>query len=397
MKLPSHEHCKPSVKLTGPLNRARLPTTRRPPYVGEGRLTLMDLNSATWMVRTLDQPVSALHITSENEVFACGWDGRLTLWDDGGEHLWTAQTNDRISAVALSEKAVVVASGLHIVCLDRASGEAMWSVALEGSADEVVWWQGDLVAVSSVYDIEHNDFIESAVWRLSPEGDVLWVERMDERPWALVQVGDRLLAGLGRPRCGYLDVSSKPPFSHTDPTTPFPTTSGSTGQTRGLFGQTDGTVTDHEGVVLSTESGAVEHLTCMVKGYVATTDSGHAVGRTDDGEACWEAQGAPVSAQAEAMEHDGASQLWVARNEGVGSVVNVWASNNSQRQATGQFSRVRAMHGTPQRAAIGCEDGSVVVWDRDMLLRRLDSGTTPAEPVDERTSALQAKLRALRK
>lgn len=397
MKLPSHEHCKPSVKLTGPLNRARLPTTRRPPYVGEGRLTLMDLNSATWMVRTLDQPVSALHITSENEVFACGWDGRLTLWDDGGEHLWTAQTNDRISAVALSEKAVVVASGLHIVCLDRASGEAMWSVALEGSADEVVWWQGDLVAVSSVYDIEHNDFIESAVWRLSPEGDVLWVERMDERPWALVQVGDRLLAGLGRPRCGCLDVSSKPPFSHTDPTTPFPTTSGSTGQTRGLFGQTDGTVTDHEGVVLSTESGAVEHLTCMVKGYVATTDSGHAVGRTDDGEACWEAQGAPVSAQAEAMEHDGASQLWVARNEGVGSVVNVWASNNSQRQATGQFSRVRAMHGTPQRAAIGCEDGSVVVWDRDMLLRRLDSGTTPAEPVDERTSALQAKLRALRK
>ena len=76
----------------------------------------MDLNSATWMVRTLEQPVSALHVTSENQVFAGGWDGRLTLWDDGGEHLWTAQTNDRISAVALSEKAVVVASGLHIVC-----------------------------------------------------------------------------------------------------------------------------------------------------------------------------------------------------------------------------------------------------------------------------------------
>ena len=106
----------------------------------------MDLNSATWMVRTLEQPVSALHVTSENQVFAGGWDGRLTLWDDGGEHLWTAQTNDRISAVALSEKAVVVASGLHIVCLDRASGEPMWSAALEGSADEVVWWQGDSVS-----------------------------------------------------------------------------------------------------------------------------------------------------------------------------------------------------------------------------------------------------------
>ena len=357
----------------------------------------MDLNGATWMVRHLDEPVSTVHLDEHQGVFAGGWDGRLTHWDQAGEHVWTSQTNDRISALALSETTVVVASGLHIVCLDRASGEPMWSVALEGSADEVVCWQGELVAVSSVYDIEHNDFIESAVWRLSPEGEVLWVERMDERPWALVQVGERLLAGLGRPRCGYLDVSSAPPFTHVASPTPFPTTAGSSDRTRGLFGQTDGTVTDHEGAVLSTESGAVEHLTCMVKGYVATSDGGHAVGRTEDGEACWEAKGAPVSAQMEAMELDGASQLWLARNEGTDSVVNVWASNHSDRRATGRFSRVRAVHGTSQRAAIGCEDGSVVVWDRDMLLRRLDSENTPAQAVDDRSSALQAKLRALRK
>ncbi len=357
----------------------------------------MDLKSATWMVRTLDQPVSALHITTENEVFAGGWDGRLTLWDDEGNHRWTAQTNDRISALAVSDEAVVVTSGLHLVCLNRASGEELWSVALEGSADEVVWWQGELVAVSSVYDIEHNDFIESAVWRLSSGGDVVWVERMDERPWVLVQVDDRLLAGLGRPRCGYLDVSSAPPFSHVEPTTPSPTTCGTAGRTRGLFGQTDGTVVDHNGTVLSNESGAVEHLTCMVKGYVATTDSGHAVGRTDEGEACWENHGSAVSTQMEAMEQDGASQLWLARNEGVNSIVDVWATNHGRRRATGHFSCVRAMCGTPQRAAIGCEDGNVVVWDRDMLHRRLDSETSPTEAADERTSALQAKLRALRK
>ena len=29
-------------------------------------------------------------------------------------------------------------------------------MALEGSADEVIWWQGDIVAVSSVYDIEQT-------------------------------------------------------------------------------------------------------------------------------------------------------------------------------------------------------------------------------------------------
>lgn len=349
------------------------------------------------MVRNLDQPVSMVHLTSEQDVFAGGWHGRLTHWAEDGEHRWTAQTNDRVSAIALSETQVVVASGLHVVSLDRNTGEELWSMALEGSADDLIWWQGDVVAISSVYDIEHNDFIESAVWRIASDGTLLWVERMDERPWALVCADGALLAGLGRPRCGHLDISGSPPFAHTKPPTSSSTTTGATGRTQGLFGQTDGSVVSHLGTVLSTEEGAIEHLTCMVKGYVATTDAGLAVGRTEKGEKCWSSPGSPVSAQIEAMEQDGASQLWVARDEGVGSVVDVWASNNSKRRATGQFSRVRAMHGTPQRAAIGCEDGSVVVWDRDMLLRRLDSGTTPAEAVDERTSALQAKLRALRK
>ncbi|MGB2507671.1 MAG: PQQ-binding-like beta-propeller repeat protein, partial [Candidatus Poseidoniaceae archaeon] len=229
----------------------------------------MDLNGATWMVRQLEQPVSMVHLDEHHGVFAGGWDGRVTHWDEAGEHVWTAQTNDRISALALSEDVAVVASGLHIVALDRATGEERWSMALEGSADAVVWWQGDVVAVSSVYDIEHNDFIESAIWRFSPDGDLQWVERMDERPWTLIEVDDRLLAGLGRPRCGHLDVSSTPPFNHTLPPTSSPTTCGTGGRTQGLFGQTDGKVVSHEGAVLSTETGAIEHLTCMVKGYVA--------------------------------------------------------------------------------------------------------------------------------
>lgn len=349
------------------------------------------------MVRSLDQPVSLVHVTSEHDVFAGGWHGCLTHWAEDGQHRWTAQTSDRISSIALSEHQVVVASGLHVVSLDRSSGDELWSLALEGSADELVWWQGDVVALSSVYDIEHNDFIESAVWRISPDGTLLWVERMDERPWALVQTEDALLAGLGRPRCGYLDVSDTPPFAHTASPTSSPTTSGSNGRIQALFGQTDGAVVSHLGTVLSTENSAIEHVTCMVKGYVATSDTGLAVGRTDKGEMCWSSDGAPVSMQMEAMEQDGASQLWLARDDGVNSIVNVWATNQGRRRATGEFSRVRTMHGTPQRAAVGCEDGSVVVWDREMLARRLGSESPPSQAVDDRTSALQAKLRALRK
>jgi len=357
----------------------------------------MDLKAATWMVRSLDQPVSMVHLTDDQDVFAGGWDGRLTHWAEDGTHRWTAQTNDRISAIALNEHLVVVASGLHVVALDRLTGEQRWSMALEGSADDLVWWQGEIVAVSSVYDIEHNDFIESAVWRMTEDGNLSWVERIDERPWVLVQTEGRLLAGLGRPRCGHLDISGPPPFTHTKPPTSSPTTSGASGRTQGLFGQTDGTVVSHTGDVLSTEEGAVEHVTCMVKGYVATTDEGLAVGRTETGEACWSSDGASVSAQTEAMEHEGASLLWLARDSGLGSKVNVWATNQGGKIADGDFAKVRSMHGTSQRVAIGCEDGHVHVWDREMLYRRLNSDEpAPSEQVDERASALQAKLRALR-
>ena len=368
----------------------------RPPYGGGVAPHVMDLKGAAWMVRSLDQSVSMVHLADSNDVFAGGWDGRLACWDAEGNSLWTAQTPDRISAMALGDDLVIAASGLHLVALDRASGEQRWSVALEGSADDVRWWQGDIIAVSSVYDIEHNDFIESAIWRYTSEGECVWVERMDERPWVVLEQDDTLLAGLGRPRCGYLEIGGTPPFAHVKPPTSSPTTSGSARGSSVLFGQTDGSVVQPDGTVLSTESGSIEHLTCMVKGYVATTDEGHAVGRTDDGEACWESKGAPVSVQMEAMEYEGASLLWVARDEGLGSQLVVWSSNQSTSLASASYGRVRAMHGTGNRAVIGCEDGTVVVWERAMLQRRLQSDTPAVETQDERTSALQAKLRALR-
>jgi hypothetical protein len=357
----------------------------------------MDLHSATWMVRSLGEPVSTVLIDEEAWVFAGGWNGLVACWDGEGNSLWTVQTEDRIGAFALEGNLLIAASGLHIVALERATGKQRWSVALEGSADSVAWWEGDIVAVSSVYDIEHNDFIESAVWRFTDKGQQVWVERMDERPWALLTDQQHLVAGLGRPKCGTLMLNEGPPFPHTNPPTSSPTTAGGVSSAGLLFGQADGTVYALEGAVRSTETGPIEHLTCMVKGYVATTDTGHAVGRNDDGTPCWEAKGPPVSAQMEAFAHDGASVFWMARNQGLNTLLEAWGTDQQGRLTQGEFSRIHAMHGTSERAGVGCEDGTVAVWDRTMLKRRLQQSPSEAEPeADARSSALQAKLRALR-
>lgn len=364
--------------------------------VGRSCDVRMDLTSATWMVRSLGEPVSCVHTTSDRTVFAGGWNGRVACWDGEGSSLWTVQTEDRISAFAINDDLVVVTSGLHLVALDRATGEERWRHALEGSADTVVWQDDSLLAVSSVYDIEHNDFIESAVWCCTTEGELRWVERLDERPWSVLVTAEGVFAGLGRPRCGHLVLSS-PPFTHVLPPTDSPTTCGSAAHGRAYFGQTDGTVRSLDGTVLSTESASVEHLTCMVKGYVATTDTGHAVGRTDEGIECWSAKGESVTCQMEAFIDGDVAMVWLARKDGQRGLLEVWRSDRSGRLAHASLGRVHSMHHRTDRAVVGCEDGEVLVWDQSLLNRRLEHApSTNDEPEDERASALQAKLRALR-
>lgn len=370
---------------------------KRPPYGGELLASNMDLRGATWMVRSLGESVSMVHVMENGDVFAGGWDGHLIRWDEEGNVRWTAQTGNRISALAVNEQAVVVTSGLHLVALDPGTGEQRWKVALEGSADDVRWWNDALLAVSSVYDIEHNDFIESALWKFDVDGECLWVERMDERPWSVLELGDECYAGLGRPRCGWLTLSDEPPFEHHLPPTSYPVMSGVSGRERLLFGQTDGSVVDHKSTVLSTESGAVEHLNLLSQGFAASTDEGHLAVRSDEGKLRWESKGDPITAQHRGLIADETNLFWVARASEVTGQLSVYDSGDGSILASTALSRVRSISSTETRTAVGCDDGEVLVWDSTLLARRLNQeSTSNDEPVSDRKAALQAKLLALR-
>ena len=357
----------------------------------------MDLRGATWMVRSLGESVSMVKVMENGDVFAGGWDGNLTRWDEEGVVIWSIQTGNRISAIAISDEVIVVTSGLHLVALEPKTGAQRWSVALEGSADDVRWWNGALLAVSSVYDIEHNDFIESALWRFDADGECLWVERMDERPWCVLELGDECYAGLGRPRCGWLKLAKEPPFEYSSPPTSFPVMCGTFGREQILFGQTDGSVVSHEAAVLSTESGAVEHLSMLPMGFAASTDGGHLSVRNDEGDLLWDLKGDSITAQNQGLIIDGQHLIWIARvTQHIGELTVHDALDGSLLASTA-LSRVRSISSTSTRTVIGCEDGEVLVWDSELLARRLNQGNTSKdEPVDERKAALQAKLLALR-
>tara|TARA_B100000282_G_scaffold113905_1_gene80837 strand:- start:172 stop:1194 length:1023 start_codon:yes stop_codon:yes gene_type:complete len=339
----------------------------------------MDLIQAAWMIRDLGQPVSALDL-EEDSVIAGGWDGALRKWNGDGDLIWKAQCSDRIESILRIEDLVVVTSGLHISCLK--DGEIIWSEALEGSADLLAFHNGEIVATSSVYDIEHGDFMESAIWRFSLKGDLLNVERMDERPWFL-DSNNKLLLGLGRPKCGILIDGE-----HQNLPTDSPVTCGLYGRENVLFGHANGVITSLNGKIISEESSSIESITCVKKGFVAALESGELVAKTPDSISIWKASGSQVTTQVSGFD----DMHWCGR----------WGSSNGELEVrdsqgelivTAKTTRPRVSDYSENRIGFGFEDGQILVWEKGLFSRRINQ-----ENVEEnsRKSTLAAKLRSLR-
>ena len=105
--------------------------------------------------------------------------------------------------MAIQDGFIFATSGLHIVCIASSTGEIRWDVPLEESADAVVTTKECVLATSSVYDIEHNDFIESAIWSISFDGDVLATHRIASVRGHSIPTRTEQLR-VSRPMNGYL-------------------------------------------------------------------------------------------------------------------------------------------------------------------------------------------------
>ena len=118
------------------------------------------------------EPVSALLIDSNNSIIAGGWNGILTKWSAEGDEVWSIQLPDRIGSISVTENAVYVCR-VAFSCCKFKSRRTNLAACIRGSADEVTTFNGLIYATSSVYDIEHNDFIDSAIWCFDSKGESL--------------------------------------------------------------------------------------------------------------------------------------------------------------------------------------------------------------------------------
>jgi len=354
----------------------------------------MDLFASAWMTRSLGEPVSALHLEQGGGIFAGGWNGQLKHWDAEGELIWTITLPDRITILALHGGNVFATAGLHVVCLEATTGEQRWSHALEGSADSLYVFENHLYAVSSVYDIEHNDFLESAVWNFSFDGTMNWIQRMDERPWTILEHDSKLWIGLGRPKCGFSAVDKKGNLLHNSTDTDSPITCGSTTKSSMLFGHANGVVSNEKGETIFGEQCSIETLYATSEGYIAALEDGTLLYRMVETEV-WAQSGNPITTQTGGFMFQDQQTHWFGRWSGTQGEIEVRNLKTGELLTSCQSERCESSASDSTRIALGFEDGQIRVWDCVMFERRMLDGHE-VEKKDERKSALQDKLRALR-
>ncbi len=379
---------------------------------------LRNLRELAWFERNLDAGVSTLHLDDER-LIAGDWDGGIHCWNLEGEPLWHAQTSNRVSNVALGGGFLFAVCGHDLVCLNLESGEIRWEVELEGSSDLVACTPdgSTILATSSIFDLEMNDFLEATFWRFNKEGELLRQDSIDERPWAIEMRDDGVaFLPLGRPRCGMIR-SEADGLHHRPLPTSSPATCGSSGQSHTVIGHADGTLTAiDDGMVMDDDTytnqpGPIESISATEPGFLVATSTesgvagagfggaeGIARAYNRNGTLLWQIE-TPLGRNTEHVTYgpiiENQISAWILSWDKQSSIVEARTiPNGDPIMRVEMKSRANAVVGNPQYLALGFDDGSVFLLQGDLLTKRLTSeGDSDA---DEHRSILAEKLRRLR-
>ena len=380
------------------------------------------LSEVSWFTRHMPRAACSV-LLGRVRVYAGDWDGHLVAWDGDGDECWKADTEDRVEWMAGARDAIgpdgerapfiCATAGSDLVILDAATGEERWRFKLEGSADLVACRDDGsrVVATSSVYEIDYNDFIESTCWRFDADGELLRSDTFEERPWHLIlDAGAVATLGLGRPRCGLIRQTDEDcqhlPYAPDDPIL-----CGVTEGAQTMFGHASGDVSalDPDGMELEVfpvgSDDSVLQMDCGPQH--AVTGGGGAVLRGFEiregrPHARWEVDVVgPVDELVLGFDLAGSVSVWVATWDGQSATIEVRSADDGSLFATlDPGFRVRSLAARDDRIAIGTDDGSVHLLRQELLVRRLDQEPiTSSSDSDEDASRrleMQERLRALR-
>ena len=379
---------------------------------------LRDLRDLAWFQRTLDAGISALYL-DQQRVIAGDWDGGIHCWDLEGESEWQVATSNRVSGFAFGGESLYAVCGRDIVSIEIESGKIKWEYELEGSSDLVACTPDGktILATSSIFDLEMNDFIESSFWRFNEDGELLYQDSIDERPWSITMRNDGVaFLPLSRPRCGMIRAESSE-LHHSPLPTDSPATCGAIAQSHTVIGHVDGTLTCvDDGMVMDDDTytnqpGPIESISAREPGFLVSISiepgaagsgfgGAEGVARSYDekGKLLWQIE----TELGRNIEHvmygplvDNQPSAWVISWDERRSICEVRnAPEGTPLFRAESESRVISIEGNRENLAIGFEDGSLYLIQSDLLSRRLAVESDPSS--DSHRSDLAEKLRRLR-
>ena len=377
-----------------------------------------ELRDLAWFERKLDAGVSAIYL-DEKRVVAGDWDGTIQCWDLEGETLWVTKTSNRVSDIAVGGDWLYAVCGRDIVSVGLESGSIRWEYELEGSSDLVACTpEGEtILATSSIFDLEMNDFLESSIWRFNCNGELIHQGSIDERPWAISMRKDGVaFLPLSRPRCGMIRATANQ-LHHTPLPTSSPATCGAIAQSHTIVGHVDGTLTCiDDGMVMDDDTytnqpGSIESISATEPGFLVSTSiepgavgagfgGAEGVARSYDekGKLLWQVE----TEMGRNIEHvmygpmvEEQSTAWVVSWDKRRSIVEVRSSRTGTQLFRSELtSRVISIEGNQAHLAIGFEDGTLYLIESELLSRRLSTDSVQQD--ENHRSDLAEKLRRLR-
>ena len=343
------------------------------------------LEDFAWMSRQTPSPVSSVNIIEE-AFYVGDIDGNLYVWDLDGDLCWNTDCGDRVESIAIASKhkpaLLFATAGVDLICLNADLGDIVWCNKLEGSSDEVVCTPNAsfIVATSSVFDVEHLDFMDSACWKFDSKGEILNVCRFDERPWyvGLLHSND-VIMGLGRPSCGATILSEENEHSPLVLTNTSPVTCGTGRGDDTILGHANGGITcilKSKEVFFSEneDSSSTSVLDSSNDCVLQVQESGKITFFLENGEKWNHNLGEVIERGIIGFEYTDSRTIWLAYHDDEGSKIHVLNGNDATSLCLfSMSSRVRAISSNESFVIVGLDDGNVYAIESKQFSRRINS------------------------
>jgi outer membrane protein assembly factor BamB len=362
------------------------------------KIEFEELSEWAWAIRELPSSVEAVFI-DEDVILAGDKDGAVFCWNHEGEVLWKQDVGNRVENFVFTKKSnsanLFLVAGLEVIGLNYSSGEIIWRAELEGISDWVVIDEENdqIVVTSSVFDLEYYDFIEGCCWRFNFEGKLLDSHKMDEKAWHLYSNKDGAMLGLGRPKNGILLVNNDT-YEHLE-IVDSPICCGY----KNIFGHANGSISILEEGEITTQKicdSAISSITIQNNDFLISNQDGKLYCNKEN-KATWEYESNESLSLINGIESSEIDMVFASTRTDNGSKLFLLDLNDGNEILTSETdSSIRISSSKENMLLLGMDNGKILIFEMDLLLRRLNQ-QKDSEEVDDSRKKMLERLRGLRK